>query len=192
MEDFSDYELICQYLAGDEGAFESLYTRHRKVLYGYLNGLLPGRNTEADEIFQLTWIKVIDQLKNYRDQGCFTAWLFRIARNLLIDRVRKNKHADAMTSLDREDVPLVAAPPGSEPWRTLDETDLGNAIRNALAELPAEQREVFLMRSDAKMPFKKIAEVQQCSINTVLARMQYALKRLRARLGSLDKGGLIQ
>ncbi|MBO5688689.1 MAG: sigma-70 family RNA polymerase sigma factor [Lentisphaeria bacterium] len=192
MGDFSDYELICQYLAGDEQAFETLYTRHRKVLYGYLSGLLPGRSAEADEIFQLTWLKVIDQLKNYRDQGCFTAWLFRIARNLLIDRVRKNKHADSMTSLDREDVPLPAAPPGSEPWRTMDEADLGRAIRNALAELPEEQQEVFLMRSDAELPFKEIARVQQCSINTVLARMQYALKHLRKSLSSLDKGGLIQ
>lgn len=192
MEDHSDYELICQYLAGDERAFEILYDRHRKVLYGYLTGLLPGRRSEADEVFQLTWIRVIDQLKNYRDQGCFGAWLFRIARNLLIDRVRKNKHADSMLTLDREDIPLPAAPPGSEPWRHLDEADLGRAIRAALAQLPPEQQEVFWMRNQAEMPFKEIAEVQKCSINTVLARMQYALKHLRASLSSLDKGGLIK
>ncbi|MBQ4337011.1 MAG: sigma-70 family RNA polymerase sigma factor [Lentisphaeria bacterium] len=192
MEDRSDYDLITDYLAGDESAFETLYHRYRKVLYAYVNGLLPGRQAEADEVFQLAWIKVVDQLKNYRDQGCFTAWICRIARNLLIDRVRKNKHIANMVELDREDVPPVSAPAGTEPWRDLDEADLGLAIRNALADLPREQREVFLMRSHGEMPFKEIAKVQQCSINTVLARMQYALKHLRASLGSLDQGGLVK
>ena len=192
VEELSDYKLISSYLAGDESAFEVLYHRHRRVLYAYLNGLLPGRQAEADEVFQLAWIKVIDQLKNYRDQGCFPAWLFRIARNLLIDRVRKNKQYAVMVELDREDVPLVAAPAGNEPWRPLDEADLGTVIRTALEELPQEQREVFLMRSHGELPFKEIAKVQQCSINTVLARMQYALKHLRACLSSLDKGGLVK
>ena len=192
MEDRSDYELITDYLAGDESAFETLYHRYRKVLYAYLCGLLPGRQAEADEVFQLAWIKVVDQLKNYRDQGYFTAWLFRLARNLLIDRIRKNKHIASMVDLDREDVPQVAAPAGTEPWRELDEADLGRAIRNALADLPREQREVFLMRSHGELPFKEIAKVQQCSINTVLARMQYALKHLRAKLSSLDQGGLVK
>lgn len=192
MEEYSDYQLICSYLAGNESAFETLYYRYRRVLYAYLNGLLPDRQAEADEVFQLAWIKVVDQLKNYRDQGCFSAWLFRIARNLLIDRFRKNKTDAAMVELDREDVPLVAAPPGSEPWRSLDEADLETVIRAALAELPQEQREVFLMRSHGELPFKEIAKVQQCSINTVLARMQYALKHLRAKLSSLDKGGLVK
>ncbi len=192
MAEYSDYELISAYLAGDESAFEELYHRYRRMLYAYLNGLLPGRQAEADEVFQLAWIKVVDQLKSYRDQGCFSAWLFRIARNLLIDRVRKDKHETGMVELDREDAPAVAAPAGSEPWRPLDEEDLGSAIRQALAELPQEQREVFLMRSHAEMPFKEIAKVQQCSINTVLARMQYALKHLRASLSSFDKGGLVK
>ena len=192
MEEYSDYQLICSYLAGSESAFETLYHRHRRVLYAYLNGLLPDRRAEADEVFQLTWIKVVDQLQKYRDQGCFSAWLFRIARNLLIDRIRKKKTDAAMLELDREDVPLVSAPPGSEPWRALDEADLGVVIRAALEELPPEQREVFLMRSHGELPFKEIAKVQQCSINTVLARMQYALKHLRAKLGSLDKGGLVK
>ena len=191
MEELDDHELIRAYLAGDEAAFETLYERHRKRLYGYLNGLLPGQTAEADEVFQLTWIRVVDQLKNYREQGCFPAWLFRLARNLLIDRVRRNRRAGFMTELDREDVPEQPAGPGSEPWRDLDESELGQAIRKAVAELPAEQREVFLLRSNEEMPFREIAALQNCSINTALARMQYALKNLRARLGALDQGGLL-
>lgn len=192
MEDSADSDLIRGYLAGDETAFEALYARHRKRLYGYLNGLMPGRTAEVDEVFQLTWLRVVDQLRNYRDQGCFPAWLFRLARNLMIDRMRRNRHDAMMTELDREDVPEPAAKAGSEPWRHLDEADLGRAIREAVAELPEEQREVFLMRSNENLPFREIARLQGCSINTALARMQYALKHLRNRLGALDKGGLLQ
>ena len=192
VEGSEDYDLIRGYLAGDEAAFETLYARHRKRLYGYLNGLMPGRTAEVDEVFQLTWLRVVDQLKNYRDQGCFPAWLFRLARNLMIDRMRRNRHDAMMTELDREDVPEPAAKPGGEPWRNLDEADLGKVIREAVAELPEEQREVFLMRSNEDMPFREIARLQGCSINTALARMQYALKHLRNRLGTLDKGGLLQ
>ena len=191
MEELEDHELIRRYLAGDETAFETLYARHRKRLYGYLNGLLPGQTAEADEVFQLTWIRVVDQLKNYRDQGCFPAWLFRLARNLLIDRVRRSRREGFLTELDREDVPELPAGPGAEPWRSMDESDLGRAIRAAVAELPDAQREVFLMRSSEEMPFREIARLQGCSINTVLARMQYALKHLRNRLGTLDQGGLL-
>lgn len=192
VEDSDDYELIRSYLAGDEAAFETLYARHRKRLYGYLNGLMPGRAAEVDEVFQLTWIRVVDQLRNYRDQGCFPAWLFRLARNLMIDRIRRTRNDAMMTELDREDVPEPVAKAGSEPWRKLDESEVGQAIRDAVAELPEEQREVFLMRSNEDMPFREIARLQGCSINTALARMQYALKHLRNRLGSLDKGGLVQ
>lgn len=191
MEELSDYELIRSYLGGQETAFEALYARHRKRLYGYLNSLLPGRTAEADEIFQLTWIRVVKHLPKYRDQGCFAAWLFRMARNLLIDRIRREQRGGLLTILDGEDTPPLPSPAGSEPWRNLDEHDLKGAIHLAVSELPPQQREVFLMRCNEDMPFKEIAAIQKCSINTVLARMQYALKHLRSRLTAMDKGGLL-
>ncbi len=192
MEELSDSELIRRYLSGEEAPFEVLYRRHRKRLYGYLNHLLPDNPAEADEIFQLTWIRVIDQLKHYREQGYFPAWLLRVAYHILVDRFRKEKQNRRMTELDREDMPEIPAPAGGEPWRMLDESELGMMIRKAVSELSKEQQEVFWMRSSGGLPFKEIAGIQHCSINTVLARMQYALKHLRNRLGDVDKGGLIR
>ena len=87
-EDMADYQLIKQFLKGNEFAFETLYARYKKSLYGFLNNLIKNQS-DADEIFSDTWIKVIDQLPKYRDDGKFSAWLFRIARNAFYDRCRR-------------------------------------------------------------------------------------------------------
>lgn len=191
MEEESDYNLIRQYLAGNQAGFEILYRRHGKRLYGYLNGLLPGDRAEVDDLFQQTWLKVIDSLGQYRDQGCFTAWLFRIGKNQLIDRQRRVKRTRDVILPESEDTPEPGAPAGSEPWRVLDEEELATVLGRALAGLPPEQREVFLLRREERS-FKEIAAMQNCSINTVLARMQYALKNLRSKLSEIDRGGLLQ
>ena len=91
MEERSDYELITDYLEGNDSAFEQLYQRHRKRLYGYLNGMMPWSPAEVDDVFQQTWVRAVTRLPKYRDQGYFAAWLFRIGRNLLIDKVRRSK-----------------------------------------------------------------------------------------------------
>lgn len=190
VEELSDFDLIQGYLAGNETDFETLYYRHHKRLYGYLNNLLPGRSAEVDDLFQQTWLRVIAQLPKYREQGFFAAWLFRIGHNLMIDRLRRSRKDRLLIELDREDMPEIEAPPGEEPWRMVDEIELKGVIGEALQGLPLEQREVFLLRND-NLPFKEIAEIQQCSINTALARMQYALKNLKNHLRNIDQGGIL-
>jgi RNA polymerase sigma-70 factor (ECF subfamily) len=185
----SDYELIKGYLAGDSASFDRLYERHHRQLYGYLCGLSTGNQSETDDLFQLTWLRVIEQLPRYNEQGYFKAWLFKISRNLLIDRLRRNRRRMFSLELDREDAPEIEAPPGREPWRELDERELGDLMDRAIKLLPPDQREVFLLRRE-NVTFKEIAEIQQCPLNTALARMQYALKNLRSQLGSIDHGKL--
>ena len=95
---------------------------------------------------------------------------------------RRNARAgETEISLDEEDSPHEIAAPASEPWRELHREELSKAIDTALDSLSPELREVFLMRRD-DIPFKEIAEIQKCSINTVLARMQYALRNMRKAL----------
>ena len=166
MEELQDNELIRHYLEGDESAFEVLYQRYRTRLFGYLSGLLPYQPAEAEDIYQQTWIKVIAQL-------------------------RHQKRQPQMQEIDREDMPEISAAPGAEPWRGMDEAELGNMIHQSLEMLTQEQKEVFLLRQ-AGIPFKEIARLQQCSLNTALARMQYALKKMKKQLLSIDQGGLIQ
>jgi len=184
----SDIELIRAFSHGDEAAFEELYHRYDRQLYGYLNNMI-GNSSEADEVFEETWLRVIEKLPKYRDEGRFSAWLFRMARNLFIDRLRRRSPERNNVSLDDEDAAPVAAPAFHSPEKVADAGDLAAMIDAALAQLAPELREVFLLRQQ-EVPFKEIALIQQCTINTALSRMQYALRSLRKSLSQIDRGAL--
>ena len=178
MEDADDMVLIKAYTAGNERAFEVLYRRYRKQLYGYLYNLMSGNTSEAEEIFEETWIKVIDKLPSYRDQGKFSAWLFRVARNIFIDTVRRSKRsALPLESGDLPDVPDWSR----RPEKDLEEQETAAVIAKALDQLPPDQKEVFLLRQQ-ELSFKEIAQIQSCPVNTVLGRMHYAVRNLKKLL----------
>jgi len=184
----ADAVLIKRFLHGEEAAFEELYYRYRRQLYAFLNNLI-GPGAECDEVFEETWLKVIDRLPGYRDDGRFGAWLFRVARNLFYDRLRRSRQEREMIPLDADEPPQLAAPPGSGPRERLELDEVEALIKTALSELPAELRETFLLRQQG-VAFKEIAEIQECSINTALSRMQYALRALRKALSGIDRGVL--
>ena len=189
----NDAMLIKGYLAGNTEDFNTLYERYKRQLYAYLNRMLAGSGASPDDVFQKTWIKAIDNLPKYEHKQVFLAWLIRIAHNIAVDSFRKTARAgETVISLDSEDAPHEVAAQASEPWRDLQREELAKAIETALDELAPELREVFLMRRD-DVPFKEIAKIQNCSINTALARMQYALKNLRRALSAWneDRGGVI-
>ena len=185
----SDIQLINAYLKGDEKSFEELYFRYRKTLYGYLNNLA-GSQSEADEVFAETWTKVIDKLSKYRDDGKFSAWLFRVAKNVFIDRIRSS-HPERFVAIDDENMAELPDDKAFSPEQELGASDTGQAILAAINQLPPEQKEVFMLR-EQQLSFKEIAGIQQCSLNTVLSRMRYALQTLRNYLSEFDRGGLIK
>lgn len=188
--EIEDIELIRAYANGDEKAFETLYYRYRQPLYGYLNNLT-GKSCEADEVFSETWQKVIKKLPKYQDNGKFSAWLFRIARNIFIDNLRRNKPERFVTA-DAEDSIDLTESDNYSPDRQLGRGDISSAINAALDSLQPEQKEVFLLREENELSFKEIAEIQECSLGTVLSRMRYALKKLRLFLENVDSGGLLR
>lgn len=188
----TDIELIQEFAIGNEQSFEILYHRHKGQLYGFLNHLLQGNRSEIDEVFSETWIKVLDKLPKYKDQGRFSAWLFKMSRNIFIDRLRREKRWKFAVSLDNDDVTLqLTGSKTMEPDLEIEFAEINQAVEAGLDKLPLEQREVFLLRQQ-NLAFKEIAEIQNCSINTVLGRMQYALKNLRQHLQGVDNGGLIK
>ena len=174
---FSDSVLIKAYLHGDDKAFELLYSRYRKQLYGYLYNLLKNSGIDPDDIFEETWLRAINNLAKYRDDGRFSAWLFRLAHNIFIDHTRKNRNR-FFVSADQEDVPELPAPDHLSPGDELSNSELGTEIQQAVSKLSDEQREVFLLRQQ-ELSFKEIAAIQKCSVNTALSRMNYAIKNLR-------------
>lgn len=182
----SDAELIRNYLKGEQSSFEELYFRYRLSLYGYLNNLMHSSSLDVDDIFEETWLKVIEKLPRYRDDGRFSAWLFRLAHNIFIDAIRRQKNRTA-SSLEDEKTPIHATvPEHTQPEQQLANRELAEVIADALDQLSADQKEVFLLRQQ-ELSFKEIAVIQSCSLNTVLSRMHYAIKNLRKILSEYRK-----
>lgn len=188
--DVGDGELIAAFARGDEKAFEQLYGRYKRQLYGFLNNLITDNASEVDEVFEETWLRVLKKLPGYRDEDRFSAWLFRISRNIFIDRLRKKRNAFVASELDAGEALAQPGPAALEPDQELELSEVGSIIAEAIGKLPIEQREVFLLRQQ-DFAFKEIAKIQGCSINTVLGRMQYAMKHLRRLIREIDRGGIV-
>ncbi|MBU4198974.1 MAG: sigma-70 family RNA polymerase sigma factor [Verrucomicrobia bacterium] len=181
MED-SDSDLLVQYRNGSVQALEQLVERYRRPLFGFILNMSHARE-EADDIFQEVWFRAIKSLDRYRDER-FLSWLFRIARNLVIDRYRSRKPLVSLESENPEGVALEDVIPdqGRSAAALAADHDVARQVATAVATLPEEQKEVFLMRLEGELSFKEIAKIQHVSINTALARMHYALAKLRDML----------
>lgn len=179
----SDKALVRQYRRGDPAALEKLVVRHRGRLFSFILNMA-GRADEADDIFQEVWFRAISKIDSYRNKN-FLAWLTRIAHNLMIDRWRSNKANVSFDATEEEgglDLSERLAGPEPSPAQRVESSDVEKRVSAAVAALPLEQREVFLMRVKEGLSFREIAKIQGVSINTALARMQYGLTKLRTLL----------
>lgn len=181
-------DCLKRYRAGQTEAIGDLAERYRRPLYAYILSMTEGK-ADTEDLFQEVWFKALRNLHTYRSDK-FLSWLFRIAHNLVIDRSRKRKpdvslQEKSVFSDDESHTELLDTIQDERqilPGEQVSNAELGERIREAVMKLPPEQREVFSMRMDAGLPFKEIARLQGTSINTALARMQYAVGKLREML----------
>jgi len=176
----NDNELIANYINGDENALKQLINRHQKKVFSYI--LMSVRNRElAEDIFQDTFIKVINTLKsdNYKEEGKFLQWVMRIANNLKIDYYRKVQRMPVFES--NSDFNIFDVLNGTDPSveQKMITEQIYSDVKNLVQYLPDEQREVLEMRIYDDISFKDIADITGVSINTALGRMRYALINLR-------------
>lgn len=179
--ELSDDLLTAAARGGDEHAIELLFERYRRNVYAYLNRMLNGDSMTADDIFQELWIKVINKLPEYKETGKFSAWLFRVARNQVMEHFRREKSRARIGAVTDDGSLPETAGLTSNPGSMVGAQDLSDRLQQLLDELPMEQKEVFLMRQQ-DLSFKEIARIQQCPINTALGRMHQCLKFLRQKL----------
>lgn len=176
----TDRELVSLYVNGNDRAFEVLLNRHKNQVYTKIMTLVRDREV-ADDLFQDTFIKVINTLREgrYNEEGKFLPWVMRIAHNLAIDYFRKGKK-----------MPMVRSDENNDVFSTISNDDLHiedklirdqtlSDVKKLIRYLPEEQRIVVMMRHYYGMSFKEIAETCDISINTALGRMRYALINLR-------------
>ncbi len=183
--------------AGDARAFEVLVRRHRTPVFNFILRFT-GHRARAEDVLQETWLKVVRSASEYEAKAKFTTWVYTIARNLCVDSARKESYrqtasleASATGAEGDEGRPLGESLPdeGVSPERGAYNARVRPLLERALAGLPEEQREVFVLREYSGIPFKEIAEVTGVSENTVKSRMRYALEGLRRRLAELGVDG---
>lgn len=184
-EDTTLEDELCAWRRGDPDALERIVDRTRKPLYRFIFGMVNDPHT-AEDVFQDVWLRAVKGLHRYQSRRLLS-WLFRIARNRVIDLSRKRTpdlSLQTPVGSGGNSAPLETflPDPGYTPAHAASDRELGLRIRQALEKLPAEQREVFLLRMEAGLPFKTIAAIQSVSINTALGRMHYALQHLREAL----------
>lgn len=180
----SDEALMQRYRDGDDGAFRSLYSRHRGALLRFAQHLA-GRANEADEIFQETWLAVIHARSRYTARAKFVTWLFSIAHRRAVDGYRRRVRHRASAGSDAASIlDSLAADAAAEPAEIAMAAARQSALDVAIAALPFEQREVFLLRAEAGLGVRDIASLTRTNAETTKSRLRYALRTLRKAMES--------
>ena len=175
-----DSVLVNNYINGNEKSLEILIIRHKQRIFSFILSKVLDREA-AEDIFQDTFIKVINTLKRgaYNEEGKFLHWVMRIAHNLIIDHFRRNKRLPKFNNTDDFDIFDVLSDEMLSVENQIIKEQILADVQKLVEELPEDQKEVLLMRMYKDMSFKEIAENTDVSINTALGRMRYALINLR-------------
>ncbi len=178
----NDKELVELYTKGNNSAFDILLKRYEDKVFSYL--LYSVKNQElAEDLFQDIFVKIVVRLKNgqYAENDKFSSWMMRIVHNHLIDYYRTFP-TERIISNDESEVDLFNNPHiavnENREQEMIDQQTL-QEVKSLIALLPDPQREVLLMRVYDELSFKEIAQKTNCSINTALGRMRYAILNLR-------------
>ncbi len=176
----SDQQLVAQYLEGNEAVLTKLVERHKSKIYTAILMFVKDRYL-AEDIFQDTFIKVIDTLRSgkYKEEGKFLPWVMRIAHNLCIDYYRKVKRVPTITNSEDFDIFEVLNFTDDNAEKSMIVKETKQKVRSLVEQLPEEQKEVVILRHYAGLSFKEIAQLTGVSINTALGRMRYGLQNMR-------------
>jgi RNA polymerase sigma-70 factor (ECF subfamily) len=181
----TDTALIERYLQGDIQAFNTLVWRWEKPIFNFIVRAVRNEDS-AKDICQTTFIRVFKQLKRLRDPDKFSPWIYRIALNLCRDEYKKMKnrplyYLDDMNS-DNEtlnSVKQMADQTTKNPEELYQNQQVGTILKQALMQLPEEQRVVIIMKQYQELKFIEIADILKESVNTIKSRLYYGLRTLR-------------
>lgn len=167
---------------GDPDALAAAISRYQHRLYRYLLRF-SGDPSTAEDLFQQTWLRVMENLRRYDARRSFDAWLFSVAHNLAIDHLRKSRpdSLDDVLPSGRLRGDEVAGPQPDALEQVL-EWERAAAVAAALLELPAIHREVLTLRFEEDLKLEEMAEIAQIPLSTVKSRLHRALEGLRNRL----------
>ena len=181
VSDDEDAQLMLAYARGEMRAFETLYSRHRGALYRYL--VRHVRDGEAaNDLFQEVWSRVIVNRARYEPRAKFRTFLFTLAHNCFIDHCRRAAVRNESSGAEDGWESMVPGSEQDQPDTRAEQAQLTARYRAALATLPAEQRDTFLLY-ESGLPLDEVASVSGVGTDTAKSRLRYAVTKLRAILG---------
>jgi RNA polymerase sigma-70 factor (ECF subfamily) len=182
VSDDEDAQLMLAYARGEMRAFETLYSRHRGALYRYLTR--QARDGEvANDLFQEVWSRVIVNRARYEPRAKFRTFLFTLAHNCFIDHCRRSKARPGGMGIDDADAAdMLPANEDSQPDTLVAREEASGRYRAALATLPPEQRDVYLLHEESDLSLEEIARVTGVGVETAKSRLRYAVNKLKAAL----------
>jgi RNA polymerase sigma-70 factor, ECF subfamily len=182
VSDDEDAQLMLAYARGEMRAFETLYSRHRAALYRYLTR--QARDGEvANDLFQEVWSRVIVNRARYEPRAKFRTFLFTLAHNCFIDHCRRSKARPGGMGIDDADAAdLLPANESCQPDSVLARNEASARYRAALATLPPEQRDVYLLHEESDLSLEEIARITGVGAETAKSRLRYAVNKLKAAL----------
>ena len=182
-----DAQLMLAYASGELRAFETIYSRHRGALYRYL--MRQAHDPEiANDLFQEVWSRVIANRMRYEPRAKFRTFLFTLAYNCFIDHCRRLKARPSGPGIDDADAAdLLPAGDDARPDVQLQRDEGSRRYRAALATLPPEHRDVYLLHEESELSLEEIARVTGVGTETAKSRLRYAVGKLKAALAGADE-----
>jgi len=180
----SDEALIERYARGDAAAFPLLYRRHEMCIWRYLERNVGNRAT-ADELMQEVWFAVAREAPRYQPTARFATWLFTIARNRMIDALRTSRRQVSLETVGYEAESVIGqltTEPSVGPLAATLQREQASVLARALAELPHEQRDAFLLQVEGDLSVEEVAAITVSTFETTKSRLRYARSKLRERL----------
>ena len=175
-------DAVARLRGGDRGALAAILALYQFRLYRFLLRMVREPAT-AEDLFQQTWVRVMEKIASYDARHRFDGWLFAVARNLAIDHLRRKPGFSLDTAEDDGEAPVDRLQgPGADPLEKVLEMERGAMVAAAMEELPAIHREVLTLRFEEDMKLEEIAQVAGIPLSTVKSRLHRALESLRVRV----------
>ena len=187
---WSDEELVTRSIGGDADSFNQLVLRWERPIYALAYRVI-GREEDARDVCQETFLRAFRALKGFRGQAKFSSWLYRIALNLCRDWVRRQRRTPVVQLPEDIDVMEMELAAARGPVESIEDVvarhDLTRAVEKAMAKLPEEQRTAIILKEYHGLTFQEIADLVGCPLSTVKTRLYQGLAVLRRELGKSDQ-----
>ena len=187
----TDEDLIQSFYNGDREALRVLFERHKDGVFNFALRMLANR-ADAEDITHEVFTRLCDNHGKYTPSARFKTWLFTIARNACLDKIRSRRKWGSLwfkSPENHQDVEMDIPSPEASPSQNLDNKEAVEVIQLAIGKLPGDQREAIILREYEQLAYDQIAEILGCSLANVKVLIYRARVQLKETIPAFIKEG---